>query len=68
MFQTQEAMMAKNRRPSAPRDRKRSFFKVPKGPCDPKPPKVPPRPTPAKPGDSLWPDPLKLLKLGKRKP
>ena len=58
--------MSKNRRQNAPRDRKRPF-KVPQGPCDPKPPKMPPPPTPPGPGDSVWPDPLKLLKLGKKK-
>lgn len=58
--------MAKNRRGSAPRDRKHPF-KVPKGPCDPQPPKRPPPPSPGKPGDALWPDPLEWLKLGKKK-
>lgn len=43
-------------------------FKVPKGPCDPEPPKHPPRPTPTQPWDKLGgPDPLKWLKLGKKK-
>ena len=58
--------MAKSRRQNAPRDRKHPF-KTPKGPCDPKPPKRPPFPSPTKPGDSSWPDPLKWLKLGKKK-
>lgn len=43
-------------------------FRVPKGPCDPTPPKRPPPPTPSGPWDKLGgPDPLKLLKLGKKK-
>ena len=58
--------MSKNRRQNAPRDRNRPF-KVPKGPCDPKPPKHPPPPTPPGPGETLGPDPLKWLKLGKKK-
>jgi len=57
--------MAKSRRQNAPRDRKHPF-KTPKGPCDPKPPKRPPFPSPTKPGDSSWPNPLKWLKLGKK--
>ena len=57
--------MAKSRRQSAPRDRKRPF-KVPRGPCEPKPPKHPGPPKPTKPGDTLWPDPLKWLKIGKK--
>jgi hypothetical protein len=42
-------------------------FKVPKGPCDPKPPKRPPNPEPTRPWDEAGgPDPLKWLKLGKK--
>jgi len=58
--------MAKSRRQAAPRDRKHPF-KMPKGPCEPAPPKPPPFPTPAKPGDSLGPNPLAWLKLGRKK-
>jgi hypothetical protein len=58
--------MAKNRRQHAPRDRKRGL-KFPKPPCTPEPPKVPPPPRPPGPSDSLWPDPLKNIKLGKKK-
>ena len=59
--------MAKNRRQNAPRDRKRGL-KFPKPPCTPEPPKVPPPPPrPPGPGDSIWPDPLKNIKLGKKK-
>ena len=44
-------------------------FKVPKGPCDPEPPKRPPPPTPTKPWDTLGgPDPLKWLKVGRKGP
>lgn len=43
-------------------------FKVPKGPCEPEPPKRPPPPSPSKPFDRVGPDPLKWLKLGKKKP
>ena len=39
----------------------------PKGPCEPSPPKRPPDPTPTKPWDKLGPDPLKWLKLGRKK-
>jgi hypothetical protein len=43
-------------------------LEVPKGPCDPDPPKHPPRPEPTRPWDDLGgPDPLKWLKLGKKK-
>ena len=55
--------MAKNQRQNAPRDRKRNFL-APKPPCTPEPPKTPPPPRPAAPFDTLWPDPLKGLKLG----
>jgi hypothetical protein len=58
--------MAKNRRQNAPRDRKRGL-KFPKPPCTPEPPKTPPPPRPPGPSDSLWPDPLKNIKLGKKK-
>jgi hypothetical protein len=58
--------MAKNRRQQAPRDRKRGL-KFPKPPCTPEPPKVPPPPSPPGPTDSLWPDPLRHIKLGKKK-
>ena len=58
--------MAKNRRQNAPRDRKRGL-KFPKPPCTPEPPKTPPPPKPPGPSDSLWPDPLKNIKLGKKK-
>lgn len=47
---------------------KKTTFKVPKGPCDPEPPKHPPPPTPTKPWDKLGgPNPLKWLKIGKKK-
>lgn len=42
-------------------------FKVPKGPCDPEPPKRPPAPSPSDPFDRTGPDPLEWLKLGKKK-
>jgi hypothetical protein len=43
-------------------------FKVPKGPCDPKPPKRPPAPSPTQPWDKLGgPDPLKWLKIDKKR-
>jgi hypothetical protein len=43
-------------------------LKVPKGPCDPEPPKHPPAPKPTPPCDKLGgPDPLKWLKLGKKR-
>jgi hypothetical protein len=48
--------------------KEKSKFRVPKGPCDPEPPKRPPFPTPTPPWDKLGgPDPLKKLKLGKKK-
>lgn len=47
--------------------KKKSKFKVPKGPCEPEPPKRPPAPSPSKPFDRIGPDPLKWLKLGKKK-
>lgn len=48
-------------------EKKKTKFKVPKGPCEPEPPKRPPPPTPTPPWDSVGPDPLKWLKLGKKK-
>ena len=52
----------------APKKKRKPKFEVPKGPCDPEPPKRPPRPSPTKPADRLGgPDPLKLLKLGKKR-
>jgi len=42
-------------------------IKLPKGPCDPEPPKRPPKPTPTPPWDKTGPDPLKWLKIGKKK-
>jgi hypothetical protein len=46
---------------------KKKGIRRPKGPCEPKPPKIPPDPTPSGPWDKLGPDPLKWLKLGKKK-
>ena len=46
--------------------KKSPTFKVPKGPCEPSPPKRPPPPAPAPPWDKLGPDPLKWLKIGKK--
>ena len=43
-------------------------IRVPKGPCEPEPPKQPPFPTPTPPWDTLGgPNPLKGLKLGKKR-
>jgi hypothetical protein len=56
--------MSKNRRQSAPRDRKRPF-KVPEPPCTPKPPKVPPPPRPSDPFDKTIPDPRRIFKRGR---
>ncbi|MDE3001929.1 MAG: hypothetical protein OXU39_04275 [Gemmatimonadota bacterium] len=42
-------------------------IKRPTGPCDPKPPKRPPPPSPSGPWDKLGPNPLKWLKIGKKK-
>lgn len=56
--------MARSGRGRAPRDRKRPYafpLRVPEPPCTPRPPRVPPRPTPPGPGDHLWPDPLRHL-------
>ena len=48
--------------------KKGSRIERPEGPCEPKPPKRPPFPTPSKPWDKLGgPDPLKWLKLGRKK-
>ena len=58
--------MSKNRRQSAPRDRKRGL-RFPEPPCTPKPPKMPPPPRPSGPGDHLWPNPIDLLKKKKGK-
>lgn len=46
---------------------KTTKFKVPKGPCDPEPPKRPPDPEPTRPWDKSGPDPLKWLKIGKKR-
>ncbi len=49
------------------RKSEKSKIRVPKGPCEPEPPKRPPFPTPTPPWDGLGgPDPLKWLKLGKK--
>ncbi len=46
---------------------KTSKIRVPKGPCDPEPPKRPPFPTHTPPWDKAsGPDPLKWLKIGKK--
>lgn len=46
---------------------KKAKLRVPKGPCDPEPPKRPPFPTPTPPWDTLGgPNPLKGLKPGKK--
>ncbi len=37
-------------------------LKVPDWPCTPSPPRVPPPPSPPGPGETIWPDPLKILK------
>jgi len=43
--------MSKNRRQSAPRDRKRPFaHRIPRPPCTPPRPKAPPPPAPAESG------------------
>lgn len=42
-------------------------IKRPRGPCDPKPPKRSPPPSPSGPWDKLGPNPLKWLKIGKKK-
>lgn len=49
------------------RPKRTTGFRVPKGPCDPKPPKRPPPPEPTRPWDQTWPDPLKWLRIGKKK-
>lgn len=46
---------------------KKTKFRVPESPREPKPPKMPPFPSPSGPWDKLGPDPLKWLKLGKKK-
>jgi hypothetical protein len=54
--------MAKNKKKTT-----KAKIRVPKGPCDPEPPKRPPFPTPSKPWDERGgPDPLEWLKLGKK--
>jgi hypothetical protein len=51
-----------------PKRPKKPKIRTPKGPCEPEPPRRPPFPTPAPPWDkSPGPDPLKLLKLGKKR-
>jgi hypothetical protein len=46
--------------------KKTGKLQVPKGPCEPEPPKRPPSPSPTRPWDRRsGPDPLKWLKLGK---
>jgi len=47
--------------------KKKTSIRVPKGPCEPSPPKHPPSPEPTKPWDQVGPDPLKWLKIGKKK-
>jgi len=45
---------------------KNAKFKLPDTGA-PRPPKTPPAPSPSKPWDKLGPDPLKWLKIGKKK-
>jgi hypothetical protein len=40
-------------------------LRIPDPPCTPKPPKPPPPPRPSGPGETLWPDPNRILR---RKP
>jgi hypothetical protein len=58
--------MPKKKQPGSTKKKKTGKLRVPKGPCEPEPPKRPPRPSPTKPWDSVaGPNPLKWLKLGK---
>jgi len=51
-----------------PKKQKSPKLKIPKGPCEPEKPRHPPKPTPTEPWDKLGgPDPLKWLKLGKKR-
>jgi len=51
-----------------PKKTRRTGLKIPKGPCEPEPPKQPPFPSPTKPWDRAGgPDPMKWLKIGKKK-
>ena len=52
---------------SMPKKKKSPPFPRPKGPGEPKPPKTPPFPTPSGPWDKLGPDPLKWLRIGKKR-
>jgi hypothetical protein len=50
-----------------PKKPKKPTLRVPKGPCEPEPPKRPPSPRPTPAWDKTpGPDPLKWLKLGKK--
>ena len=47
--------------------KKRPKLEIPKGPCEPEPPKRPPDPSPTRPWDKLGgPNPLEWLKLGRK--
>ena len=50
-----------------PKKKKSPPVPRPKGPGEPKPPKTPPFPTPSGPWDKLGPDPLKWLRIGKKR-
>ena len=60
-------MAKKSKQPAKKSVKKRKKLEIPKGPCEPEPPKRPPRPSPTRPWDErTGPDPLKWLKLGKK--
>jgi len=47
--------------------KKKPKLQFPKPPCEPEPPKRPPKPSPTRPWDErTFPDPLEWLKLGKK--
>jgi hypothetical protein len=47
---------------------KKAKIPLPKGPCEPEPPRRPPFPKPTPPSDTRGgPDPLKWLKIGKKR-
>ncbi|MGE0159164.1 MAG: hypothetical protein AB7T31_07090 [Gemmatimonadales bacterium] len=47
---------------------KKTKVRIPKGPCEPEPPRRPPFPKPTPPSDTRGgPDPLQWLKLGKKR-
>jgi hypothetical protein len=60
--------MPKKKPQSSKRKSTKPKIRLPKGPCEPEPPRRPPSPKPTPPWDVAGgPDPLQWLKIGKKR-